>query len=59
MMPPKRRRFERPMGLRRYRKLFIIAAEGTKTEPKWRSIVIAEILHKIIRHYFSLSQNTS
>jgi hypothetical protein len=34
-MPPKRRRFERPIGQRRYRKLFIIAAEGIKTEPRY------------------------
>ncbi|MGE5551231.1 MAG: RloB family protein [Bacteroidota bacterium] len=33
-----RRRFERPLGNRRYRKLFIIAAEGTKTEPKYFGI---------------------
>lgn len=35
MMPPKRRRFERPTGRRRYRKIFIIATEGTKTEPRY------------------------
>lgn len=33
-MPP-RRRFKRPLGERRYRKLFIIAVEGTKTEPQY------------------------
>ena len=27
-MPPKRRRFQRPLGERRYRKLFVIAVEG-------------------------------
>ena len=36
-MPPKgkRRRFERPLGERRYRRLFVIAAEGSKTEPQY------------------------
>jgi hypothetical protein len=38
MMPPKRRRFERPLGERRYRKLFVIAVEGAKTEPQYFSI---------------------
>jgi hypothetical protein len=28
-----RRRFQRPLGERRYKKLFLVAAEGTKTEP--------------------------
>jgi hypothetical protein len=31
----KRRRFTRPLGKRPYRKLFVIAAEGTKTEPEY------------------------
>ncbi len=31
----KRKKFERPQGEQRYRKLFIIAAEGTKTEPQY------------------------
>jgi hypothetical protein len=34
-MPPRRRSFQRPSGKRRYRKLFIIAVEGTKTEPQY------------------------
>ena len=34
-MPPKRRRFERRTGERRYRKLFVIAVEGAKTEPQY------------------------
>ena len=37
-MPPKRRQFERPLGERRYRKLFVIAVEGTKTEPQYFAI---------------------
>ncbi|MFZ4099954.1 MAG: hypothetical protein ACOYKZ_06495, partial [Chlamydiia bacterium] len=37
-MPPKRRQFERPLGDRRYRKLFVIAVEGTKTEPHYFAI---------------------
>lgn len=30
-----RRRFQRPQGERRYRKLFVIATEGEKTEPQY------------------------
>jgi hypothetical protein len=38
-MPPKRRRFQRPLGERRYRKLFVIAVEGVKTEFHFRRVV--------------------
>ncbi len=34
-MRSKRRVFQRPLGERRYRKLFVIAAEGEKTEPRY------------------------
>lgn len=34
----KRRSFKRPLGERRYKKLFIIATEGAKTEPQYFSI---------------------
>ena len=37
-MPSRRRRFRRPPGKRRYRKLFIIATEGVKTEPQYFAI---------------------
>jgi len=37
-MAKKRRTFKRPLGERRYRKLFIIAVEGTKTEPQYFAI---------------------
>ncbi len=37
-MPPKRRKFQRPLGERRYRKLFVIAAEGAKTEPQYFAV---------------------
>lgn len=37
-MGGKRRRFQRKLGHRRYRKLFIIATEGTKTEPQYFSL---------------------
>lgn len=30
-----RRTFQRPLGKKRYRKLFILAVEGTKTEPQY------------------------
>ncbi len=41
-MPPKRRRFERPIGERRYRKFFILAVEGTNTEPQYFSFFNSE-----------------
>lgn len=34
-MARKRRKFARPRGERRYKKLFIVASEGTKTEPQY------------------------
>ncbi|MBN2525739.1 MAG: RloB domain-containing protein [Deltaproteobacteria bacterium] len=37
-MPPKRRKFQRQLGQRRYRKLFVIAVEGVKTEPQYFAI---------------------
>lgn len=37
-MSPKGRRFRRPLGERRYRKLFLIAVEGVKTEPQYFAI---------------------
>jgi len=37
-MPPMRRTFRRPLGERRYRKLFVIAAEGEKTEPRYFAV---------------------
>lgn len=37
-MPPRRRKFIRLLGERRYRKLFIIATEGAKTEPQYFAI---------------------
>ncbi len=35
LMPSRRRKFQRPLGERRYRKLFVIAVEGTKTEVQY------------------------
>lgn len=37
-MTAQRRKFQRPLGERRYKKLFLIAAEGIKTEPAYFSI---------------------
>jgi hypothetical protein len=34
-MPPKRRQFRRPLGDRHYKRLFIVAVEGAKTEPQY------------------------
>jgi len=38
-MPRKRRRFSRPLGEKRYRKLFVVSVEGTKTEPMYFAIL--------------------
>ena len=38
-MSPKKRNFRRPLGDRRYRKLFIIATEGVKTERQYFGIL--------------------
>lgn len=38
-MPRGRRSFKRPLGERRYRKLYVIAVEGVKTEPQYFSLV--------------------
>ena len=38
-MPPKKRNFRRPLGERRYRKLFIVATEGVKTELQYFGIL--------------------
>jgi uncharacterized protein YpiB (UPF0302 family) len=38
-MPQGRRQFHRKLGKRRYRKLFIIAAEGKKTEPQYFAVL--------------------
>ena len=35
----KKRNFRRPLGERRYRKLFIVATEGDKTEPQYFAIL--------------------
>ena len=37
-MSPKKRKFRRPSGERRYRKMFVLATEGTKTEVRYFSI---------------------
>jgi len=37
-MPTNRRRFARPTGDRRYRKLFVISTEGLKTEPQYLAL---------------------
>ena len=38
-MPPKRRKYRRLLGERRYRKFFLIATEGVKTEPQYFAIL--------------------
>lgn len=44
---PKRRTFTRPIGQRRYRKLFVIAVEGAKTEPQYFALFNDN--HSVIR----------
>jgi hypothetical protein len=38
-MSPKRRSFRRLLGRRRYRKLFVVSPEGSKTEPQYFSLL--------------------
>ena len=38
MSPKRRRRFVRPLGKRRYRKMFVLATEGRKTESQYFEI---------------------
>lgn len=38
-MPVRRRQFRRPLGQRRYRKLFLVAVEGSKTEPQYFALL--------------------
>ncbi|NGX51235.1 MAG: hypothetical protein K1060chlam2_01099 [Chlamydiae bacterium] len=52
-MPRKTRTFQRPLGERRYKKLFVISAEGSKTEPQYftlfnqpHSIVLVKCLKR-------------
>lgn len=37
-MPKKPRIFQRPLGERRYKKLFVVSVEGSKTEPQYFAI---------------------
>lgn len=37
-MPRKTRTFQRPLGERRYKKLFVVSIEGSKTEPQYFAI---------------------
>ena len=55
----KRRLFNRPSGTRRYKKLFIIATEGVKTEPEYFAALQSEqsVIH--IRCLKSKSKNKS
>lgn len=42
-----RRRFQRSLGERRYRKMFVISTEGQKTEPQYFALIDAQ--HVVIR----------
>ena len=48
-MSRQRRPFQRPLGERRYRRLFVIAVEGEKTEPQYFAILNDQ--HCVIRLY--------
>jgi hypothetical protein len=39
-----RRRFTRPLGTRRYKRLFVIATEGNKTEPQYFALLNDEVV---------------
>lgn len=39
-----RRRFTRPLGTRRYKRLFVIATEGNKTEPQYFALLNEEVV---------------
>lgn len=39
MASTRRRQFRRPLGERRYRKLFLVAVEGSKTEPQYFALL--------------------
>ncbi len=52
-MPKKLRTFQRPLGERRYKKLFVVSVEGSKTEPQYfaifnqpQSIVLVKCLRR-------------
>jgi hypothetical protein len=44
-MPHKRRTFRRTTGLRTYRKIFVLAVEGSKTEPQYFAVFNSEKSH--------------
>jgi hypothetical protein len=46
-MPQKRRKFQRSLGERPYKKLFVLAVEGVKTEPQYFGIFNNQ--HSVIR----------
>ena len=46
-MASKRRLFHRPLGERRYKRLFVIAVEGTKTEPQYFALLSEQ--HSIVK----------
>lgn len=52
-----RRRFERPIGNRRYKKLFIIAVEGRKTEPQYFALI--NTLNSIVKIHCLKGNNSS
>ena len=39
-----RRSFTRPLGTRRYKRLFLIATEGNKTEPQYFALLNEEVV---------------
>lgn len=51
-MPRRQARFRRPLGQRRYRRLFVLATEGTRTEPEYFQLFrgLADIHIKIVPH---------
>ncbi len=55
-----RRKFKRPIGQRRYKKLFVIASEGAKTEPQYFKMLnaIDSVIHfKCLKNKHDSSPN--
>jgi hypothetical protein len=48
-MPKKRRTFDRPLGGRRYKKIFFLSVEGSKTEPQYFDCFIQLQLHVLVK----------
>jgi hypothetical protein len=53
-----RRKFQRPLGVRRYRKMFVLATEGTKTEPLYFIMFNNDDTVVHVKHLMGNKQNS-